>query len=47
MKELGYYDGNAGEAMQLLELYAALCGNFRAVRFPDDPFPAVGSVAQR
>jgi len=44
---IGYYDGNAGEAMQLLELYAALCGNFRTIRFPDDPFPAVGRAQQR
>jgi len=47
MKELGYYDGNAGEAVQILELYAALCGNFRTIRFPDDPFPAVGRAQQR
>lgn len=36
---IGYYDGNAGEAMQLLELYTALRGEFRAFRFPEDPFP--------
>ena len=44
---IGYYDGNAGEALQLLELYAALSGKFRSIRFPDDPFPVEGRGVQR
>lgn len=37
---LGYYDGISGIATSLLHLYEILEGNFKTVRFVDDPYPA-------
>lgn len=37
--KIGYYDGNSGEAIQILELYTAATGNFHTIRLPDDPYP--------
>ncbi len=36
---LGYFDGAAGNAAELLSIYLASNSTFETIRFPDDPYP--------
>lgn len=37
--DLGYYDGQAGMAATLLQMYLIESGSYHWNRLPDDPFP--------